>query len=101
MSETKNVVISQVLDALEGRVIFVLGNHDITATAEDLHEIGSSNHKVQFKDNFHIKDGVVYTHGHLYTLFNAPDISTNPSQPLPVGHFVTRAVSYLLKVSGE
>jgi hypothetical protein len=34
----------------------------------------------------------LFTHGHLFTMFNAPD--KRPNIKIPVGHFVTRAICY-------
>jgi len=93
--------INQVLVALDGRVSYLRGNHDITTTQEDLNGIGSGQYKVKMRSDIYVKDDVVYTHGHLYTMFNAPDISSSPPHPLPVGHFVTRAISYMLQQKGE
>ena len=39
--------------------------------------------------------GLVLTHGHLFTLFNAPD-ARYPGD-VPVGHFVTRAIAHYLE----
>lgn len=38
---------------------------------------------------------IAFTHGHIFTLFNAPDTKTKIS-PLPVGFFITRSVAYQL-----
>ncbi len=37
----------------------------------------------------------VFSHGHYWTMFNAPD-PNSPWNTLPVGHFVTRAFSYMM-----
>ena len=93
-----NGLLSEVLSALDGRVSYVHGNHDITTTQSDLAQIGNpTGPKIKLQPDIYVKNGVVYTHGHLFTMFNAPDAI----QPLPVGHFVTRAVSYYLKKHGE
>lgn len=103
-------LLSQVLEKLRGNVYYVRGNHDITTTEDDLKKIKSKDGKyhVQFPPplkhpeqgpildhrDVYVKDGVVYTHGHLFTMFNAPDLS---GKQIPMGHFVTRAISYYLK----
>ncbi len=92
-------LINGVLEALDGNVSYLHGNHDITTTQEDLNQIGSCQYKVILRDDIYVKDNVVYTHGHLFTMFNAPDISSN--QKLPVGHFVTRSISYMLENKHE
>lgn len=94
-------LLNQVLNELEGRVSYLHGNHDITTTQEDLNAIGNSEYKVKLQNDIYVKDNVVYTHGHHFTLFNAPDISSNPPHPLPAGHFVTRAISFMLQQRGE
>ena len=51
-------------------------------------------------DQVHVLAGpsghrTVFTHGHYWTMFNAPD-PRSPWNTLPVGHFVTRAFSYMM-----
>jgi UDP-2,3-diacylglucosamine pyrophosphatase LpxH len=82
----------EVLDALQGRVSYVQGNHDLGITQDDLNKIGASAYKIRRVEDIYVSDSVVYTHGHLFTMFNAPD----PDYALPVGHFVTRAISYMI-----
>ncbi|MCA9539780.1 MAG: metallophosphoesterase [Myxococcales bacterium] len=33
---------------------------------------------------------LVCTHGHIYSMFNAPDLLASPGDGLPIGHFITR-----------
>lgn len=94
---------SEVLSALGGNVTYVRGNHDMNITQDDLNQI-------QNPQGYNIKlspDDIYYplgnenkriacTHGHQYTMFNAPDPNTRLT-PLPFGHFVTRAVAYQQK----
>lgn len=94
----ENGLLSQVLSALEGRVSYLRGNHDITTTQEDLNEIKNPKYAIKLQPDIYVKDGVVYTHGHLFTLFNSPDLK---GRTLPVGHYVTRAISYMIKQRGE
>ena len=90
-------LVSEVLSALEGRVSYLHGNHDITTTQADLNEIKNPKYTIKLQPDIYVRNNVVYTHGHLFTMFNAPD----PNQPIPAGHFVTRAVSYYLKQKKE
>jgi UDP-2,3-diacylglucosamine pyrophosphatase LpxH len=99
-------LLSQVLTALNGNVSYLRGNHDITITKNDINKIGNPGENIKFQPDIYVKDGVVYTHGHLFTMFNAPPFNEPPFDPktprdyktvLPVGHFVTRAVSYSLQ----
>ncbi len=92
-----NGLLSKVYDALDGKVSYVTGNHDMSITQADLNEVGNPEQTIKLQPDVYVKDGVVYTHGHLYTLFNAPD----EKEPLPVGHFVTRAISYYLKKNNK
>jgi predicted phosphodiesterase len=99
--------LAALLDAKDGAVTYVEGNHDFGVTAADVATIKSpKGHAVRFAGSEyrvagHGNQGIVFTHGHLYTLFNAPDpttpwqINPQPGTPrgLPVGHFVTRMVA--------
>ncbi|MCU1496895.1 MAG: hypothetical protein JWM47_848 [Acidimicrobiales bacterium] len=90
--------LAEVLDALDGAVTYLRGNHDMTVTEAEVATITSpGGHHVRL-----VTDGpyfplgadarLVMTHGHDFTLFNAPHPG-NPWAPLPVGYFVTRAVA--------
>lgn len=85
--------LARVLDALGGAVTYLPGNHDIQITDKDVAQIVSSDgHSLRFSPaSLRIGD-IEVLHGHQFTLFNAPDLST-PLAPLPVGHFVTRMIS--------
>ncbi|MEM7188820.1 MAG: metallophosphoesterase [Pseudomonadota bacterium] len=91
----------RVLDALGGEVYFLPGNHDMSVDAEDLSQIVSANgHSPKMvQEAFYspawAEDGqarVTFSHGHHFTMFNAPDMRTKWA-PMPVGHFVTRMVA--------
>ena len=82
------------VDALNGNVIYLHGNHDITVTQADLDKIPTGGPGITLVDDVYLDDGIVFTHGHLSTMFNAPD-GRYPGE-VPVGHFVTRAISYYL-----
>jgi UDP-2,3-diacylglucosamine pyrophosphatase LpxH len=82
-----------VVEALEGNVLYLRGNHDINITQADLDLIPTGAYKIKLTDDiFYDSDQVVYTHGHLFTMFNAPD-ARFPGE-VPVGYFVTRAIAY-------
>ena len=89
-----NGLIAQIIAKGNVTVSYLRGNHDITTTQADLNLISD---KITLQPDIYLKDGVAYMHGHLYTIFNAPD----PNHHLPVGHFVTRALSYYLDKHGE
>lgn len=95
--------LSQALTALGGKVTYVNGNHDMNITQNDLDLIqNSSGYKIQYcpEPIYYISAAgnkkISCTHGHTFTMFNAPDFSTQLN-PLPVGHFVTRAFAYMLE----
>jgi UDP-2,3-diacylglucosamine pyrophosphatase LpxH len=84
------------------KVTYLLGNHDGTLTPADIAALQNSVGAVQMVDQVHVLTGssgkkTVFTHGHYWTMFNAPDQTSDaPWKPLPVGHFVTRAFSYMM-----
>ena len=88
----------RVLDALDGAVTYVPGNHDMGVTAQDVAAVVSARgHAMRFADSVYYPLGdddrrVALAHGNAYTMFNAPDADC-PWAPLPVGHFVTRMVA--------
>jgi UDP-2,3-diacylglucosamine pyrophosphatase LpxH len=92
--------LSQVLTALEGKVSYLHGNHDIDLTQADLDLIRNpQGYKITLREDiyypFYPDRRILCTHGHHFTLFNAPDRLTELH--IPVGHFVTRAVAYYMQ----
>lgn len=87
----------EAVDALEGRVTYMRGNHDINITQDDLNQIPGA-HKILLAPDLHGVAGVTFAHGHHYTLFNAPPAHDpgDPTKP-PCGHYVTRAVSDMVE----
>jgi UDP-2,3-diacylglucosamine pyrophosphatase LpxH len=85
----------EVLSALKGQVSFLHGNHDMTVKQTDLDLMKSDRGMVMGlidAPTYKPKAGlgqVVCTHGHLFSVFCAPDPATRYA-PLPIGHFVTR-----------
>jgi UDP-2,3-diacylglucosamine pyrophosphatase LpxH len=82
------------------KVTFLLGNHDGTLTQADITVLRNAVGPIDFVDPVHVLTGTtgvrtVFSHGHYWTMFNAPD-DTSPWDTLPVGHFVTRAFSYMM-----
>jgi UDP-2,3-diacylglucosamine pyrophosphatase LpxH len=87
---------ARVVQALNGNVQYIHGNHDILLNQADLDVIPAGQYRVQLLPDIVLdRSGIVFTHGHLATMFNAPD-SRYPGQ-VPVGHFVTRAIAYMLE----
>ena len=101
-----NGKLSQVLTALDGKVTYVRGNHDMTITQEDLDKVQNpKGYKIQLSPEdvyYPLGKGnkkIACTHGHIYTMFNAPYLpdnsASNPIAPLPLGQFITRSVAFL------
>jgi predicted phosphodiesterase len=94
-----NGVLSQVLTALKGKVTYVRGNHDMSITQADLDKIQNPNYKIHLCPNdiyYPLGNGnkrIVCTHGHIFTMFNAPYTNNNPVAPIPVGYYVPRAIA--------
>jgi UDP-2,3-diacylglucosamine pyrophosphatase LpxH len=90
--------LNQAVTALQGNVTYVNGNHDMTVTQNDLAQINS---QIKYCPDpiYYIQtaDGkkIALTHGHIFTMFNASYFQSEIS-PLPIGHFVTRAIGYML-----
>ena len=82
------------------KVTFMLGNHDGTLTQGDIQALQAAVGAVELVDYVRVLPGstgmrTAFSHGHYWTMFNAPD-DTSPWDTLPVGHFVTRAFSYMM-----
>jgi hypothetical protein len=89
--------------ANKGQVWLTPGNHDITLTATDANALAA---EIGTPISFQPEQGIVlkgpnsfaptwFVHGHDYTMFNAPDWTTN-LKPMPVGHFVTRIIAWYM-----
>jgi UDP-2,3-diacylglucosamine pyrophosphatase LpxH len=83
------------------KVTYLLGNHDGTLTPADISALQSSVGPIELVDPVHVLTGAsgkrtVFSHGHYWTMFNAPDDRAPSGDSLPVGHFVTRAFSYMM-----
>lgn len=92
--------LAEAVAALPGAVTLMPGNHDITLTQADVDALSASvGGTIAFDTSpcrvLSGKSGqrTVFAHGHYGTMFNAPDPSTQWA-PLPIGHFVTRALAY-------
>jgi UDP-2,3-diacylglucosamine pyrophosphatase LpxH len=88
-------LVARCLDALDGAVTYIPGNHDLGLTAEEVALVRSrSGRHVRLVDDvpYLPTAEVALEHGHHHTLFNAPD-RTGPWAPLPLGYFITRAVA--------
>jgi hypothetical protein len=85
--------------ATDGRLIYVPGNHDMLLTKEFLecHFPGVIYKGTELGGGIFKEDGIIAEHGSMYCLFNAPDpCSKSPSRDsykLPLGYFITRAVT--------
>jgi UDP-2,3-diacylglucosamine pyrophosphatase LpxH len=88
--------------ALQGRVSYVPGNHDMSITQADLDSLPLAR-----GNRINLHGGEVYlpaagggrllmAHGNRWTMFNAPDLATRLA-PLPIGHFATRSFCHMLQ----
>lgn len=88
--------INKLLDALDGSVTYIPGNHDMSVVASDLARIVSPHgYRIRYARDIYNPAGdsrVVVTHGNDYAMFNAPD-NTTKWAPLPIGYFITRIIS--------
>ena len=94
-----NGALAKVVNAVP-KVTFLLGNHDGTLTQADIATLQNAVGPIELVDPVHVLTGTsgartAFSHGHYWTMFNAPD-NTSPWDTLPVGHFVTRAFSYMM-----
>lgn len=89
--------LSQALSALRGRVVYIPGDHDISITQADINKIKSpEGFTIKYHTGAYIPQydrHILFTHGHDYTLLNAPYLSSKLS-PLPIGYFLSRAIAY-------
>jgi UDP-2,3-diacylglucosamine pyrophosphatase LpxH len=92
----------RLIDALDGRVTYVPGNHDGGITQIDLDLVRSPNGRTirLHRDPVYVPQTagprLAFAHGHHWTMFNAPYPGTRFGS-LPPGHFVTRAFSHYLE----
>jgi hypothetical protein len=86
-----------VLDALDGAVTYVRGDHGMKVTESDVTSIVSSGgHHVRFAGDLYSPGDdsrVLLRHGNEYTMFNAPDTTTKFA-PLPVGYCHGRVATH-------
>ena len=97
-----NGKLAEVVEALNGNVLYLRGNHDINITQDDLNTLPTGTYKIKLVDDFYYnpaESGIVFTHGHRFTMFNTPD-RRFPGE-VPVGHFVTRAIAHIVDTIGE
>lgn len=86
-------------------VIYIPGNHDMGANQSELlgvlsregHQISASPGDIHYLPPGEKGMGILSAHGHQCTMFNASYYGNSPWGKLPVGHFVTRSVAYMLK----
>ena len=94
--------LAAVVRAFPKQVRLVRGNHDGNLTRTDVQDLSRSlGGRIELIDSGTlIASGAsgkrtVFTHGHYSCMFNAPDTRSKWDM-IPIGHFVTRAISYEL-----
>jgi ribose transport system substrate-binding protein len=89
--------LNQALTALEGRVVYIPGDHDMCITVNDLKKIKNPDgYSIKYHVGIYIPTydtTVLFTHGHEYTILNAP-FYYGITEPLPIGYFISRAIAY-------
>lgn len=88
----------EVLDALEGNVAYLNGNHDMGITPEDIATLKSPGGYTPrvvngfFYEPEECNGQLLCTHGHPYSMCSAPDLESYPKgfPGLPLGYFLTR-----------
>lgn len=92
-----NGKLRQVLSSLEGRIVYIPGDHDMNLTPADLNKIKSSDgYTMKYHSGAYIPlydTGILFTHGHESALLNAPYFESQLA-PLPIGYFLNRAIAY-------
>jgi ABC-type sugar transport system substrate-binding protein/UDP-2,3-diacylglucosamine pyrophosphatase LpxH len=87
------------LSALEGRMVFVPGNHDMNVTQLDLNKMRSlDGYIVKIRPGAYIPSydtQIKFVHGHEFTFLNAPYYKSKLA-PIPIGYFLHKAFSYKL-----
>lgn len=88
-------VLARVVRALEGRVTYMPGNHDMALGQNPGHlsrVVGTDIRSFvgPIYEPPAGKGQIACTHGHIYSMFNAPDFVADPKNGLPLGHFITR-----------
>lgn len=87
----------EVLSAVEGRMTYIPGDHDMNISRADLNKLRSKDgYVMKFHYGAYIPvydSGIQFMHGHECTILNAPYFASHLS-PLPIGYFVSRAMAY-------
>jgi UDP-2,3-diacylglucosamine pyrophosphatase LpxH len=85
--------LAEVASLLPDRIVYINGNHDQNVRQDDIRQLGQIRYcsSLQYVKTDH-NHRILFTHGHEYAIFNALDQDT-PLAPLPIGHFVTRAIA--------
>ncbi len=92
------------LTALEGRVTYLNGNHDMAVTPSDIALLTDGQYSIKTLDSLLYKPEagkgkLICTHGHIFSLFNSPDFKNPPPEwdGLPLGYFMARLASQWVK----
>ncbi|MCP4538803.1 MAG: hypothetical protein GY832_16845 [Chloroflexi bacterium] len=105
---TQNVPVIESLKEVatsDVNLVYVPGNHDMLLTEEILTDILSP-HPIDYRGTAagkgaFIEDGIAAEHGSWYCLFNAPDSYSHPGHVLPLGFFISRAVTEKVAKTGS
>ncbi|WP_099467097.1 substrate-binding domain-containing protein [Konateibacter massiliensis] len=105
IAENPNVLgeegaLRQVLEAVQGRMVYIPGDHDINIVKSDLYKLKSkSGYVIKFQYGTYSPTydrSIQFMHGHECTVINAPYFISRIA-PLPLGYFVSRAIAYRIE----
>lgn len=88
--------LSRALTALDGRVSYVGGNHDMAVGAAEVAQVRDAQGRtLRLVTDFPylpaLGEGrIACAHGHQFSMFNAPDWQAMPKTGIPLGHPITR-----------
>lgn len=89
----------------KGKATYLNGNHDMAVTEDDIHSVSGDIGYVSTPLYVPESGGgqIVCTHGNLFSLFNAPNVSQHPpgSSGLPLGFFVSRLAARWASQQGK
>lgn len=91
--------LARVLTALDGRVTYLNGNHDMLASAADIAAISdAAGRSMRVVTDFPYlpaagQGQVACAHGQQFSILNAGDWGAMPASGLPVGYFITRVAA--------
>lgn len=98
---SKTGALADTLSALEGKITYINGNHDMSISPEDIKRLTNGRYKINTAGGLLYEPEcglgkIICTHGHLFSLFNAPDPANSQAEwnGIPLGYFMARLASH-------